>query len=40
MLRTLHELQRLQAMRAGEPVVAPAVLDVNINYDSPENCES
>jgi hypothetical protein len=40
MLRMLHELQRLQAMRAGEPVVAPAVLDVNINYDSPENCES
>ncbi len=40
MLRMLHELQRLQAMRAGKPVVAPAVLDVNINYDSPENCES
>jgi hypothetical protein len=40
MLKMLHELQRLQAMRAGEPVVPPAVLDVNINHDSPENCAS
>jgi hypothetical protein len=40
MLRTLHELQRLHAMRAGEPVVAPAVLDVNISYDGPESRES
>ena len=39
-LRMLHELQRLQAMRAGEPVVAPAVLDVNISYDGPESRES
>jgi len=31
MFRTLHELQRLQALRAGEPVTAPAVLDVDVN---------
>jgi hypothetical protein len=29
--RMLHELQRLQAMRAGKPVAAPAVLDVDVN---------
>jgi hypothetical protein len=29
--RTLHELQRLKAMRAGEPVSAPAALDVDVN---------
>ena len=29
--RTLHELQRLQAIRAGEPVPAPAVMDVNFD---------
>ncbi len=29
--RTLHELQRLQAARAGEYVAAPEVVDVNIN---------
>lgn len=31
MFRALHELQRLQALRAGEPVTAPAVLDVDLN---------
>lgn len=30
LLRTLHELQRLQAVRAGEHVPAPAVMDVNL----------
>jgi hypothetical protein len=30
-LRTLHELQRLQAMRAGERVAAPTVVDVDVN---------
>ena len=29
--RNLHELQRLQAMRAGERVTPPAVVDVDIN---------
>jgi hypothetical protein len=29
--RTLHELQRLQAVRAGEHVPAPAVIDVNLD---------
>ncbi len=30
-LRNLHELQRLQAMKAGERVAAPAVVDVDVN---------
>ncbi len=29
--RTLHELQRLQAVRAGEHVPAPAVIDLNLD---------
>ncbi len=29
--RTLHELQRLQAVRAGKFVPAPAVIDLNLN---------
>ena len=31
LLRNLHELQRLQAIRAGELVAAPAVMDVDVN---------
>jgi hypothetical protein len=31
MLQALHELQRLQAVRAGEPVPAPAALDVTLD---------
>lgn len=31
LLRTLHELERLQAKRAGEHVPAPAVVDVNFH---------
>jgi hypothetical protein len=31
MVRMLHELQRLQAIRAGERVAAPAILDVDVN---------
>ena len=31
--RTLHELQRLQAMRAGERVPAPAAVDVDVNIN-------
>ena len=31
MFRALHELQRLQAIRAGERVAAPAILDVDVN---------
>jgi hypothetical protein len=31
LFKTLHELQRLQAKRAGEPVPAPAAVDVNVN---------
>lgn len=33
--RALHELQRLQAARKGEPVSAPAALDVTLNGDPP-----
>lgn len=33
MLRTLHELQRLQAMRAGEQVAVPGVADLNIHVN-------
>jgi hypothetical protein len=33
--RTLHELQRLQAARAGEHVAAPSVVDVNVNLPGP-----
>ena len=29
--RALHELQRVQAKRAGEPVPAPVAVDVNVN---------
>ena len=29
--RSLHELQRLQAMRAGEQIAPPAVVDVDVN---------
>ena len=29
--RALHELQRLQAARQGQPVVAPLALDVNVS---------
>ncbi len=29
--RTLHELERIQARRRGQPVTAPAVLDVNLS---------
>ena len=31
--RTLHELQRLQALRAGERVPAPAAVDVDVNIN-------
>ena len=31
--RTLHELQRLQAIRAGERVPAPAAVDVDVNIN-------
>ena len=31
--RTLHELQRLQAIRAGERVQAPAAVDVDVNIN-------
>jgi hypothetical protein len=31
LLKNLHELQRLQAIRAGERVAAPAVMDVDVN---------
>ena len=30
-MKTLHELQRLQAKRAGEPVAPPAAVDVDVN---------
>ena len=31
--RALHELQRLQAIRAGERVPAPAAVDVDVNIN-------
>jgi hypothetical protein len=31
-LRTMHELERLQARRAGKHVSAPAVMDVNVQF--------
>lgn len=34
MLRTLHEIQRLQAQRLGRDVPAPAVLDLNVDINS------
>jgi hypothetical protein len=41
-LRNLHELQRLQAMKAGERVAAPAVVDVDISlsHDGAANPEA
>jgi hypothetical protein len=38
--RNLHELQRLQALRAGEQVAAPAVVDINIEMDGAMNPEA
>ena len=35
MLRTLHELERLQAKRAGEHVPVPAVVDVDVSLPEP-----
>ena len=32
MFRTLHELERLQAKRAGEHVSVPAVVDVDVSF--------
>jgi hypothetical protein len=29
--KAIHELQRVQAMRMGQPVLAPIALDININ---------
>jgi hypothetical protein len=31
---TLHELERLQARREGEPVAPPAVADVHVTVDT------
>ncbi len=35
LMRTRHELERLQAKRAGEHVPAPGVVDMNVNLDDP-----
>lgn len=35
MLRMLHELERLQAKRAGEHVPAPAIVDVDVSLPEP-----
>jgi hypothetical protein len=35
MLQALHELQRLQAARAGAPVLPPAALDVTVEAGGP-----
>ncbi len=34
-LKAMHELERLQARRAGEQVAAPAVVDVNVSLSEP-----
>jgi hypothetical protein len=34
LFRTLHELERLQRIRRGEKISAPAALDVNIHHDT------
>ena len=39
MQRTLHELERLQARRAGEHVPAPAVVDVNVSLGEPPRAD-
>jgi len=39
MLRSLHELERLQAKRAGEHVPAPAVMDVNVHLPEEPRAE-
>jgi len=33
LLRTLHELQRLQAMRAGKAVLPPVAIDINLSSE-------
>jgi hypothetical protein len=38
--RTLHELQRLQAMRRGEVVPAPGMLDLGIDADATSSAEA
>lgn len=38
-LRLLHELQRLQAVRAGADVPTPAVVDVDVQGDTPASPE-
>ena len=35
--RTLHELQRFQAMRAGNPLAPPAMLEVDVNINNGAN---
>jgi hypothetical protein len=40
LLRNLHELQRLQAIRAGELVAAPVVVDVDVNIGQDGAIES
>jgi hypothetical protein len=37
--RALHELQRLQAARAGQSVPAPAILDVDVNVSASTDIE-
>lgn len=39
MLRMLHELERLQARRAGQFVPAPAVVDVDLNVPEPARAD-
>jgi hypothetical protein len=39
MLRTLHELERLQAKRAGQHVAIPAVVDVDLSMSEPSETD-
>jgi hypothetical protein len=39
-MKTLHELQRLQAKRAGEPVILPAAVDVDVSLENQNGAES
>lgn len=39
LLRMLHELERLQAKRAGQHVLVPAVVDVDVSVPEPPRAD-
>ena len=40
MLRTLHELERLQAKRAGKDIPVPAIVDVDLSLPEIRSCQT